>query len=306
MQKITFQEIVADAYSIGDILTERTSPLVISIISAAGFKIADYSPFKLSSSHEELEEDESLDTIAQSIITKKVADGATHIAINLAYGENMKISTLSDAKVLREKLEKLAQKLKVKIRVLIYKTMEPSGKGVGKILEIKDTLKILEQTSDRPINLEIKSLNLACNLLEVCLEDSDKKTKDFVRNYYSNVYNWGLTLLQKGIALEKFKELVSISGGNPNVKSSNLKLAKESMEINAEKTGIVNNINIQNIISIAKILGAPRNNTSGIYINKGIGENVGYGEVLYTLFSENVYNLREGKQSLENFPIIRY
>ena len=36
---------------------------------------------------------------------------------------------------------------------------------------------------------------------------------------------------------------------------------------------------------------------------KKIGEKVEYGEKIYTLYSQNVYNLREGKDSVENFPI---
>ena len=72
------------------------------------------------------------------------------------------------------------------------------------------------------------------------------------------------------------------------------------------KAGMVKELNCRNITSIAKILGAPQQKGSGIYLNKKIDDKIAKGETLYTLFSENVYNLKEGKQSLVNFPIIRY
>ena len=83
-------------------------------------------------------------------------------------------------------------------------------------------------------------------------------------------------------------------------------MAKHTYEQKAVKPGIINELNIKNITHIAKILGAPTMKASGIYLNKKIGESVEVGDVLYTLFSEKVYNLKEGKDSLGNFPIVVY
>lgn len=353
-EKLTFEGIVADKHSIGGIPATRTTPIVVSIVAAAGFKIPKSSsraitspdgtaddmevlaPVNLSkekiyavikktngcivwggSFHLAPADDviinvekplqfESYDKIIVSIMAKKIAFGANHIVIDLPYGQNSKVRTLNDAKEISKKFEMLAKKFKIKIRVIIYKTNEPAGRGIGPVLEIKDSLKVLEQTKDRPIDLEVRSLNLACNLLEMCLEDSDKKTKEFVTANYGNVYNWTLTLLQNGVALEKFKEIIKAQGGNKNINSVDLKPASHTFEQTADKAGIVNSLNIKNITVIAKILGAPVMKSSGIYLNKKIGESVRTGESLYTLFSENVYNLKEGKLSLKNFPILNY
>jgi thymidine phosphorylase len=78
------------------------------------------------------------------------------------------------------------------------------------------------------------------------------------------------------------------------------------LEEKADKAGRVLELNSKNITSIAKILGAPKQKGAGIYLNKKIGEKFAKDEVLYTLFSENVYNLKEGKDSLVNFPIVKY
>ena len=68
----------------------------------------------------------------------------------------------------------------------------------------------------------------------------------------------------------------------------------------------IKEINSKNVTSIAKILGAPKQKGAGIYLNKKIGEKIAKDETIYTLFSENVYNLKEGKLSLINFPIVKY
>jgi putative thymidine phosphorylase len=353
-EKLSFEGIVADKHSIGGVPATRTTPIVVSIVAAAGFKIPKSSsraitspdgtaddmevlaPVNLSkqkiystvkktngcivwggSFHLAPADDviinvekpllfESYDKIIVSIMAKKIAFGSNHIVIDLPYGENVKVHNLEDARHLAKKFNFLAKKFKVKIRVLIYKTAEPAGRGIGPVLEIRDSLEVLEQRKDRPIDLEVRSLNIASNLLEICLEDSDKKTKDFVKTHYDNVYNWALTLLQKRIALEKFKEIIKAQGGNSKISSSDLKPGKHEYEQKAHRNGIVNSLDIKNITHIAKILGAPVMKSSGIYLNKKIGESVKIGDTLYTLFAENVYNLKEGKDTVENFPIISY
>jgi AMP phosphorylase len=192
------------------------------------------------------------------------------------------------------------------MKVLIHRTDEPAGKGIGPILEIREALKVLEQTKDRPLDLEIRAVNLASNLLGLCLEDSPKELRDSIKQIYGNVYGWAIDILESGRALEKFKQIVKAQGGNPNFSSKGLKLGKYIFEAKADTSGIVKEINSKNITSIAKILGAPKQKSAGIYLNKKIGEKILKDETLYTLFSENVYNLKEGRESLVNFPIVKY
>ncbi len=351
-EKLVFEGIVADKHSIGGVPATRTTPIVVSIVAAAGFKIPKSSsraitspdgtaddmevlaPVKLSkqkildvvkktngcivwggSFHLAPADDiiiqvekplllESYDKVVVSIMAKKIAFGSNHIVIDLPYGKHVKVHTLKDAKTLSQKFEYLAKKFNIKIKVLIYKTDEPAGRGIGPVLEIRDSLKVLEQDKDRPIDLEVRSLAITTALLELCFEDSPNKEK--MLKDFGNVYNLALTILQKGIALEKFKEIIKAQGGNPSITSKKLPMAKNKFEEKAIKPGVVNELNIKNITHIAKILGAPEMKESGIYLNKKIGESVEVGDVLYTLFSEKVYNLKEGKDSIKNFPILTY
>jgi len=249
---------------------------------------------------------ESFDKIIISIMSKKVAFGATHVVIDLPYGHSLKVTHHKDAKILKNKFEYIAKKFNIKIQVLIHRTDEPVGRGIGPILETKDALKVLEQASDRPYDLEARSITLAGNLLELCLKDSPKKLQEHVRNTYGNCTGWATRILQEGLALKKMKEIIFEQGGNQNIDSKKLIPGKFTYKIKAEKDCMVKNIDSKNLTLLAKALGAPLQKGAGIYLDKKEGEEVGKGDPICTLYSENVYNLREGKKTIQQFPVFNY
>ena len=353
-RKLEFKGIVADKHSIGGVPGTRTTPIVVAITAAAGFKIPKSSSraittpdgtaddmevlapveltekqiyevvaktngcivwggsFKIAPADDfiiHVEKPlmfESFDKILVSIMAKKIAFGSNHVVIDLPFGKSVKVHSLKDAEQIKDKFLFLAKKFNIKMRVLIHKTDEPAGKGIGPVLEIRESLRVLEQKKDRPLYLEIRAFDLAANLLELCLQDCSPELQKSIKEIYGNAYGWALDILQSGRALEKLKQIVEAQGGNPNVKSDDLKVGKYLLEEKADKAGVVKELNSQNITSIAKILGAPVQKGSGIYLNKKIGEKFAKNDVLYTLFSQSVYNLKEGKDSLVNFPIVRY
>ena len=121
---------------------------------------------------------ESYDKILVSIMAKKVAFSSNHVVIDLPYGKMVKVHRVKDAEILKEKFEYLARKFKIRIKVLIHKTDEPAGRGIGPILETREALRVLQQKPNRPLDLEQRSLNIATELLKLCLKDSDKELKE--------------------------------------------------------------------------------------------------------------------------------
>lgn len=247
---------------------------------------------------------ESYDKILISIMAKKVAFGSNHVIIDLPYGEMVKVHRLKDAEVLREKFEYLAKKFDIKIKVLIHKTDEPVGRGIGPVLETRDALRVLQQKENRPLDLEIRSLDLAGSLLELCLKDSSEKLKEEIKKQYGNSFGLATDILKSGAAFKKMQEIIKAQGGKANIDSEDLKPGSLSSKVIAKRNGIVEKINSQNITLIAKILGAPKQKGSGIYLDKKIKDKVIKGDVLCTLYSQSVYNLNEAKDSLKNFPIM--
>jgi putative thymidine phosphorylase len=249
---------------------------------------------------------ESFDKIIISIMAKKIAFGSTHVVIDVPYGNTLKVTHLKDAEILKEKFEYIAGKFNIKIRVLIHRTDQPVGRGIGPVLETKDALEVLEQTPDRPFDLEVHSITLAGNLLEICLKDSPKKLQDFVKENYGNPIGWATSLLKSGLALKKMREIIHEQGGNQNIDSKTLLPGKFKHEIKAEKNCIIRNINSKNLTLAVRALGAPLLKKSGIYLNKKEGEKAAKGDCICTLYSENVYNLNQAKKALAQFPVFTY
>lgn len=249
---------------------------------------------------------ESFDKILVSIMAKKIAFSSNHIIIDLPYGEDVKVHRLSDAQLLKRKFEYLASKFNVKLHVHIHQTQEPAGRGLGPILEAKEALMVLEQKHERSIDLEKRSVHLAGLLLDLCLEDSSLLLKKRIAKEFSTGEKWAQYILTNGHALQKMKEIIKAQGGDPDITSEKLKPGKFSYQLLAKKEGLVKRIHSKNATIIAKILGAPSHKSSGIFLNRKIGEYVEVGLPLYTLYSDNAYSLREAKDSLNNFPILFY
>lgn len=248
---------------------------------------------------------ESYDKILVSIMAKKIAFGSNHVVIDLPYGEMVKVHNLKEADVLKNKFEYLADKFNIKIKVLVHKTDEPAGRGIGPILETREALRVLQQKENRPVDLEIRGLNLAANLLELCLKDSPKHHQEYVDKNYGNCFGWATEILKSGRAFEKFQDIIKAQGGNSDIDSEFLKPARNSYEVKATKNCQIKSMNSKNITYIARLLGAPDEKKSGIFLDKKIGEKIQKEETICTLYSENVYNIREAKDSLENFPIFK-
>jgi putative thymidine phosphorylase len=249
---------------------------------------------------------ESFDKIIISIMAKKIAFGSTHVVIDVPYGSTLKVTHLKDAEILKEKFEYIANKFNIKIRVLIHRTDQPIGRGIGPALETRDALKVLEQAADRPFDLEVRSITLAGNLLELCLKDSPKKLQNFVKETYGNCTGWAMNILKDGLALKKMKEIIYEQGGDQNINSQALLPGKFRHKIIAEKDCIIKNINSKNLTLAVKTLGAPLQKKSGIYLNKKEGEKAAKGDCICTLYSENMYNLKQAEKTLGQFPVFTF
>lgn len=249
---------------------------------------------------------ESFDKILVSIMAKKIAFGATHIVIDLPYGDHVKVHTREKAEILKDKFEMLARKFKVKIQVSVHKTDQPAGRGIGPLLETREAIRVLEQIPDRPLDLEKKALTLAGLLLDLCLKDTPKKLQALIKKEFGDGYTWASYILQSGHAWKKMQEIITVQGGNPDITSTDLKPGKHTYTVEAEKGGVVKQVNSKNATILAKILGAPQQKKSGLYLHKKIGETVKTDDTIFTFYSESAYNLKEAKESLVHFPILEY
>ena len=102
------------------------------------------------------------------------------------------------------------------------------------------------------------------------------------------------------------RDIIKEQMGNANVTSSDLLPGKHSHVQKATDNRRIEKIHNKNATIVAKILGSPLQKKSGIFFHKKVGDPIWEGETLYTLYSENVYNLQEAKHSLPNFPMLTF
>ena len=249
---------------------------------------------------------ESYDKIIVSIMAKKIAFGSNHVVIDIPYGKSLKVHRKEDADILATKFRYIARKFGIKIFTYIHEMNQPAGRGIGPVLECRESLRVLEQTPERPKDLEDHALTLAGLLLDLCLASCPSHLQQKAQKRFKNGREWAENLLTSGKALEKMREIIAAQGGNPKVTSLLLKekIGDHAHQVVATKKGKIHQINSKNATAVAKILGAPKEKGSGIYFHKQVGDIVEKGDILYTMYSETMYNLKEAESSLSNFPVM--
>lgn len=237
---------------------------------------------------------ESFDKIIVSVMAKKIAASTTHLVLDIPIGPTMKIVHEKDAEKVARKFQMIGNKFGMQVVTTINKTKQPAGFGVGPALEARDVLKVLEQTENRPLELEERALYLAGILLDMCFKESNIKKHGI---------DEARAILSSGAALKKFKEIVKAQGGSSHISAHTMKILNKKHIIYAPTSGYVKSINNHNLNSIAKVLGAPHDKHAGIYLLKKVGDVIERGEPLMEFYTKDHNLLKEAEASLQTFPI---
>jgi AMP phosphorylase len=112
-----------------------------------------------------------------------------------------------------------------------------------------------------------------------------------------------LKVLESGKAYEKFKEIILAQGGKRNFRVPRARLF---YDVKATKKGKISEIDNKVIAKLARLSGSPEDKTAGMYLRVDRGEDVKKGEILFTLFSENEIKLDTAKNYLKRVKPILY
>ena len=107
---------------------------------------------------------ESIPLIASSIMSKKIASGASFIVIDIKCGEGALIKTEQDAKFLSEWLIKIGRKFEVNVKTLITNMDEPLSNAIGNALEVIEAMEVLDgkETKLTKVSLEVAATLISC------------------------------------------------------------------------------------------------------------------------------------------------
>ncbi|MFA6307664.1 MAG: AMP phosphorylase [Patescibacteria group bacterium] len=237
---------------------------------------------------------EPYDKMLVSIMAKKVATGVTHLVIDMPVGKTTKIPNMKIAKKLENKFIYIAKKFGIKIKVIMIQTEDPVGMGVGPALEARDVLRVLQQKDNYPADLANKAIHLAGELLELCGK---------AKKGHGVTMAW--RALESGAAWRKMQEIIKAQGGKCDIDPNDIVLAAHKKYYNAVKSGKITFTDNKSINTIARILGAPKDQLAGIYLNKEYGDSVKKGERLFTLYARSKERIRLADIALKKLTLFK-
>jgi thymidine phosphorylase len=208
--------------------------------------------------------------LVASVLSKKVAAGATHVVLDIPVGPTAKVRSTETANVLSQTLQDAAREFGIEARVVISDGIQPVGRGIGPALEAQDVLAVLKGEPEAPPDLRERGLALAGPLLELggaaSLGDGGALAE---------------RTLAEGKAWEKFVRICEAQGGMRKPPR-----AAHRRPIVAARGGVVVEIDNRRIARVAKLSGAPDAKASGVELHVHLGKRVEAGEPLYTIHAE--------------------
>ncbi len=224
---------------------------------------------------------ESLPLITASIMSKKIAEGAQNLVIDLKVGSGAFIKNLENAEKLAELLIQTGKKFDQQVAVVFSNMNSPLGNYVGNALEIKECIEYLRGKKIPDID------ELTQTLAKYMILLSQKgKTKNEAAEMIRKV-------IRSGEALEKMREFIRLQKGDPRVCDDPdiLPQAKFELPIIAENSGWIESIDAQNIGYALVEINAGRktiksrlDHSAGAYLRKKIGDKVEKSEEIGTVF----------------------
>jgi AMP phosphorylase len=205
-----------------------------------------------------------------SIMSKKKAIGATHIAIDIPTGNGAKIKNMTEAYTLASDFVDLGKRLGMNIQCALTFGEQPIGHAVGPALEAQEALTALMGSSSA--DLKEKAVSLAGMLFEMVGVEGGRQKAEHV--------------LRSGRAEKKLREIIEAQGGNPWIKPDELPVGANKAEVTANQAGRVLWISTVDIANIAKAAGAPREKGAGVLLKAKLGEAVKKDGALLEIYAE--------------------
>ncbi len=326
---------ILDKHCIGGLPGNRTTPLVVAIVSAAGLVIPKTSSRAITSpagtadtvevltnvdlSLAEIQTvvattnaclawggavnlspaddlliriERSLDIdgegqLIASVLSKKIAAGATHVVIDIPVGATAKVRTQKEANRLASLFTQVGAACGIQVRCLITDGSQPVGWGIGPVEEARDVLAVLQGSDDAPEDLRARALFISAQLFSLA------GNEDVGRGY-----QLAEELLNSGQAWEQFKRIMQAQGG-----SKVLPVAAVSHVEEASRRGTITAIDNRELARLAKLAGAPSIPEAGLRLHVRVGDRVARGDPMFTLFSGTEGERDYALDYYQQFPV---
>jgi thymidine phosphorylase len=235
-----------------------------------------------------------LDTEAQmvaSILAKKKTVGATHVLIDIPVGRTAKVRSWDAAERLATLFRAVANRLALRLDVVLTEARGPIGRGIGPRLEALDVLAVLRRDTAAPLDLREKALYLAARLLELTGTVAAP-----------GGYRAAQQVLDSGAAETAFARIVAAQGCRDLPPEAPYRRIVE-----APADGRIREIDCWEMARVAKRAGAPAHEAAGVHLVRTVGEVVRQGEPLFEIHAQSEAHLAFARAYAEAHPdIVRF
>ena len=215
---------------------------------------------------------ESLPLIASSVMSKKIAEGAGALVLDVKVGSGALLRSESLCRELTETMIALGAEHGLPTCALLTDMNSPLGAAVGNALEVAEALEVL--AGGGPPDVVELTVRLAREMLEIAGIDSRDPEQT----------------LRDGTAMDRFRALIAAQGGDLSVP---LPVGKYSETVTAARSGTMGDIDAMAVGLAVWRLGAGRSRPgelvqpgAGIRIHRRPGSPVTAGEPLFTLYTD--------------------
>ena len=239
---------------------------------------------------------DNISLIASSIMSKKIAAGASKIVLDVTCGSGAFMKNKEDAIKLSNTMKKIGELAGKETVCIITNMDEPLGYSIGNNLEVIEAVEALKGNMKEDVKEVL--LELGAYILKLAGKGTD------IENNKAKIEE----CIKSGKALDKFKQLVENQGGDAKyIENTNLfEKAKYEEEINAEEQGYIQRIDAGEIGRIVCNLGAGRltkedaiDMTAGMVVHKKVGDYVEKGEKIATIYANNIEKIQTAKKEVE-------
>ncbi|MHB1164865.1 MAG: thymidine phosphorylase [Candidatus Nanopelagicales bacterium] len=228
---------------------------------------------------------EAIPLIASSIMSKKIAEGAGGLVLDVKTGSGAFMSDPARARELAQTMVRLGTDAGVTTRALITAMDVPLGLAVGNAVEVAESVEVL--AGGGPADVVELTLLLAREMLGLAgLTGIDPATA-----------------LADGSAMDVWRRMIAAQGGDPDAP---LPAARESDVVRAATGGVVTRMDAMGIGVAAWRLGAGRARKedavvagAGILLHAKPGDAVSAGDPLLTLLADEPARFARAREALD-------
>ncbi len=239
--------------------------------------------------------------ICASIMSKKLAEGIDALVLDVKTGSGAFMKSEKDAAFLAELMVETGERMGKEVVALITDMDQPLGNMIGNALEVVEVVEVLR--GGGPEDLRELCLELGARMLYL----------GGVSRTVGEGKQQSAKLISSGKALEKFRQMVELQGGDARVidDAKRLPQAQHSMQVISAKAGYVGSIQCEQVGTACVILGGGRERKEdsvdpavGIVLHKKVGDEVAAREPIATIYYNAEAKAERARQLMQSSYVV--